>query len=93
MGILLCPSHNGFFNNEGAAYLGDLQDQMVPFTDFKRHVVEQPASSEGEIDECPFTLRLFFDSCRTDKAFEGKQCTSWSEMPRMLAAFNDLSML
>jgi hypothetical protein len=40
VGILLCPSHDGFFNNEGAAFLGDLQDQMVPFTDFERNVAE-----------------------------------------------------
>ena len=56
VGTLLRPSHDGCFNNDGAASLGGLQDQMIPFTDFERNVAEQPASFTGELDECSVTL-------------------------------------
>ena len=46
---------------------------MVPFIDFERNVAEQPASSEGKIDECPFAFCVFFDFDRRDQAFERKQ--------------------
>jgi len=38
--IFLDLLHDGCFNNDGVAFLGDLQDQMVPFTDFEGDVVK-----------------------------------------------------
>ena len=67
------PSHDGCFNNDGAGLLGNLQDQMIPFTDFERNIAVEPASSEGEFDECPFALCVFFGFGRIDEAAEGKQ--------------------
>ena len=40
MGMFPYPSHDGCLNDDGAAFLGDLQDQMMPFTDFERNVAE-----------------------------------------------------
>lgn len=93
VGIVLCPSHDGCFNTDGAALLGDLQNQIVPFTDFERNVAQQPTPSEGEIDECSFALCIFSKLDWNDKAFERKESTRWSENPRVLAEINDPPIL
>ena len=70
--LLLCPARDGDINKNGAACLGDLQDQMVPYREVERHVAVETAPSEGEIDECPFPLYMFvfFGSGRTGELSE-----------------------
>jgi hypothetical protein len=72
MGMFMCPSHDGCFNNDGAAFLRDLQNQMIPFADMERDVAEYPASSAREFGECSFTLCVFFGCDRSDEVFERK---------------------